>query len=223
MNPIAPSLAVAAAVAVGSVQRRWGEVAATVVALAACAQPLYNDYHIDRLFGREDTRTVARQWILENVPHRSAVSIQSYSVPLPQSGESFQESLAANQALGELERRGKYSYLDDIAQRSEPAYDLFFLGRGDEKDRIYFDYGLEPLLSRGVQYAVLRYPQGELPPDAARYFKQVAEQGRLLKRVSPFAIENGELQPYMDNEDWPPHRLLENKGPKIEVWSFDGR
>ncbi len=229
LNPIAPSLAVAAGVAIGAVQRRWGAVAATVVALVACAQPLYNDYHIDRLFSGEDTRTLARRWILAQVPGESAIAMQSYSVPLPQSSESFRDSLAANDALGELERRGKYSRLADVAESNEPSYDLFFLGRGDEKNRIYFDYRdvtdkrLEPLLSQRVRHVVLQYPPGEPQPAIASYFDRVAEQGRLLERVSPFVEDGSRLRPYMDNEDWPPNRNLRNKGPKIEIWLLDGR
>jgi hypothetical protein len=204
-------------------------VAATVVAAAACVQPLYNDYQVGRLFSGEDTRTLARQWVVENIPNRSAVALQSYSAPLPQSGESFRASLAENDALGELERRGKYSRLAEVADKSEPSYRLYFLGRGDEKNRIYFDYRevadrrLEPLLSLGVRHAVLQYPPERLSPDVASYFSRVTEEGRLLKRLSPFAVEKSELRPYMDNEDWPPHRLLENKGPKIEIWVLDDR
>jgi hypothetical protein len=232
MNPIAPSLAVAGGVAIGAVHRRWGTVAATLVAFLACAQPLMNDIQVGRLFSGKDTRTLAREWVLENVPDGGTLALhdggtlalQSYSVPLPQSIGSLRESLAANQALDELERRGKYSHMAEVAERSRPAYELLFLGKGDEKNRIYYDYrkvtegDLTSLRSRGVRHIVLRYPPETPPPEVASFFERVRQQGRLLVRFSPFRDDDEGLYPYMDNEDWPATGKLTHKGPLTEIW-----
>ncbi len=229
LNPIAPSLAVAGGLAIGAIHQRWGSRVAVIVTLAACIQPLYNDIQIDRLFSGDDTRTVALRWIRDNVPDGTIMALQSYSVPVPQSKESFQESLAWNDALGELERRGKYAHLGEVAEKSRPSYHLFFLGKGDEKNRIYFDYSdvadrdLEPLLSRNAKVVVIRYaPQGA-PPHLARFFERVRERGRLLTRISPHVNGASGVAPYMDNEDWPASGTLECKGPLIEIWSIDAR
>ena len=229
LNPVAPSLAVAGGLAVGAIHRRWGARVAVIVTLAACIQPLYNDIQIDRLFSGEDTRTVALQWICENVPDQTAVALQSYSVPIAQSKESFEESLASNDALDELERKGKYAYMGEMAEKSRPSYRLFFMGKGDEKNRIYFDYSdvadrdLEPLLSRSVEIVVMRYaPQGS-PAQVSKFFDRVRGRGKLLTRVSPFVDGVSGVAPYMDNEDWPARKALEHKGPVIEIWSIDAR
>jgi hypothetical protein len=226
LNPIAPSLAVAGGLAIGAIHRRWGSRVAMVVTLVACIQPLYNDIQIDRLFSGEDTRTVAQRWILDNVPDGAAIALQSYSVPVPQSKDSFQASLASNDALDELERRGKYSYLAEVAEKSRPSYPLFFLGKGDEKNRIYFDYSdvadreLEPLLSRDVKVVIIRYaPQGS-PPQVSKFFDGVRARGKLLKRISPFANDAPGIAPYLDNEDWPARSALTHKGPLVEIWSL---
>jgi hypothetical protein len=227
LNPLAPSLAAAAGVAIGTIHRRWGRAAAILVTLAACAQPLYNDIEVDRLFAGTDTRTLARQWILDHVPDGHALALQSYSVPIPQSIGSFRESLEANSALDQLERRGKFSHLADVAERNDPAYRLFFLGRGEEKGRIYFDYRemtkerLEPLRERGVGKIVLRHAPEEPPPEVREFFRVVREQGQLLVRISPFRADAPGLHPYMDNEDWPARRHLSHKGPLVEVWSLE--
>jgi hypothetical protein len=226
LNPVAPSLAVAGGLVIGAIHQRWGSKAAVAVTLAACIQPLYNDVQVDRLFSGEDTRTVARRWILDNVPNGTVIALQSYSVPVPQSKRSFQESLASNDALEELERRGKYAYLAEVAEEARPSYPLFFLGKGDEKNRIYFDYSdvadrdLDPLLSRNVKVVVLRYaPQGA-PPQVSDFFDAVREHGTLMKRISPFANDAKGIAPYLDNEDWPARRTLEYKGPLVEIWSI---
>jgi hypothetical protein len=107
-----------------------------VVAVAASIQPLHRAVHVDRLFASEDTRTLARDWSLQNLPSGSTVALQSYSVPLPQSKESFREALEANAALSELDRKGKYAHLLRVAEEEEKSFWLVFLGKGDERNRI---------------------------------------------------------------------------------------
>jgi hypothetical protein len=151
LNVIAPSLVVAGGAAIGAIYDRWGKAAAIVLTALACAQPFYNALQVDRLFRGEDTRTLARRWIVENVSDQSAIALQSYSVPLPQTAASIRSALSENGALDELERRGKYAHMVQVAEATQPAFDLYFLGRGDERNRLYFDYRtvidaeLEPL------------------------------------------------------------------------------
>jgi Dolichyl-phosphate-mannose-protein mannosyltransferase len=226
LNPILPSLAAAAGVALSEVARRFGSKAAVAVALVASVQPLYYSVHVDRLFARADTRTLAREWILEHVASESTVALQSYSVPLPQSAASFREGLEARGALGELEHRGKYASLLDEAAREEKAYRLFFLGNGDELNRIYVGYeelaeSLAPLRVRGVSAVVLRRPPTPPPESVKAVLERVALEGKLMTRVTPFGSVPG--APYLDNEDWPPSSTLTHKGPLVELWSLETR
>jgi len=227
LNPILPALTVAAGVAVGALARQNAGLAAGV-ALAAGVWPLYNSLQVDRLFATADSRTLARQWILEHLPAGKAVALQSFSVPLPQSLESLREGLSAHGASAELSQRGKYAQLAAIAGETGPGYLLYFIGKGDEKERIYFDYEellssrLEPLHRRGVGHLVLRHPPGDVPPRVAALFREVEGQGRLAARFSPFP-EGARLAPYLDNEDWPASRKLLRKGPLVEIWSLPDR
>ena len=228
LNPILPSLAGAAGLAVAWLSERFGQRAAWAAALLACLQPLYNDIQVDRLFAGEDTRTLAKEWIVDELPDGTSLALQSYSVPVPQSAQSIRESLAHNDTLDELEREGKYSHLLSVAEANHPTYGLFFLGRGDERNRTYFDYqeivaqDLEPLADRGVEAIVLRYPPGPMPPPVEGFFASVARNGTRLARITPFREEReNPLHPYMDNEDWPARAGLSHKGPLIEIWSLE--
>jgi hypothetical protein len=181
---------------------------------------------VDRLFASGDTRTLAREWALQNLPSGSTVALQSYSVPLPQSKESFRESLEANQVVSELDRKGKYAHLLRVAEGEGKSFRLVFLGKGDELNRMYVGYeellsGLEPLRVLGVTTVVLRHPPISPPPELASLFDRVKAQGRLLATVSPF--RGAPAIPYLDNEDWPPSSALARKGPLIELWSLEDR
>ncbi len=225
LNPILPFFAALAGVAVSVVAERWGPRVAIVVAIAASIQPLYRAVQADRLFASEDTRTLARTWALRNLPPGLTVALQSYSVPLPQSKESFREALQANEALSELDRKGKYAHFLRVAEEEEKSFRLVFLGKGDERNRLYMSYdalqsGLEPLRVRGVATVVLRIPPISPPPEVQDFFSRVREEGNLLAAFSPFRGEGG--TPYLDNEDWPPSPSLARKGPLIEIWSLEG-
>ena len=227
LNPILPSLAAAAGLSVSALEARFGRRLAGLVVVLACLQPLYGSIQVDRLFAKEDTRTLAREWVVDNVASGATFALQSYSVPLPQSRGSFRESLEANGALDELERRGKYASLLKVAQTEPTSYRLIFLGKGDELNRIYVGYGelaagFDPLVERGVRNIILRRSPIPPPPAVKALFARVAQEGELLTTISPFASDR-ETKPYLDNEDWAPSATLSHKGPLIEIWSLEAR
>jgi hypothetical protein len=226
LNPILPCFAAAAGFAVSVVGARFGPKAAVAVTLAAAVQPLYFTVQVDRLFASKDTRTLAREWALEKLPTGTTVALQSYSAPLPQSKESFLESLDANGALSELERQGKYAHLLKVAESEATAFRLYFLGKGDEPNRIYVGYdalleSLDPLRELGVSAIVLRSPPTPPPAELAALFERVGKEGKLLATLSPF--RGAASIPYLDNEDWPPEAALTRKGPLLQVWSLEDR
>ncbi|HEY7817957.1 MAG TPA: glycosyltransferase family 39 protein, partial [Vicinamibacteria bacterium] len=85
LNPVLPCLAAAAGFSVSAIGARFGGAAAAIAAVAASIQPLYLAVQVDRLFASEDTRSLARNWAVENLPAGATVALQSYSAPLPQS------------------------------------------------------------------------------------------------------------------------------------------
>ena len=227
LNPILPSLAAAAGLTVSALEARFGRRAAILVTMLACLQPLHGSIQVNRLFAKEDTRTLAREWVVDNVRPGATFALQSYSVPLPQSRDSLRASLEANDALDELERHGKYASLLDVAEGEPISYPLVFLGKGDELNRVYVGYdeltdGFEALVERGVTNIILRRPPIPPPPAVRALFVRTAQQGELLTTISPFASHR-ETKPYLDNEDWAPSALLSHKGPAIEIWSLEAR
>jgi 4-amino-4-deoxy-L-arabinose transferase-like glycosyltransferase len=83
--PIVPVLAICAGVAVAGVvgllgRRRGLRIAvATVLALGLGAQSLAHSAHTAQVVGRDDTRTVARDWMERHVPPLSGVVLESMS------------------------------------------------------------------------------------------------------------------------------------------------
>ncbi len=81
LMPVYPALCVLAGIgAVALIDRlRWRPALLTgLLAVALCAQGLAASVHIDRVFGRADTRTLARAWMLDNIPRGSKVVIEPF-------------------------------------------------------------------------------------------------------------------------------------------------
>ena len=107
---------------------------------------------------------------------------------------------------------------------------MYFLGKGDELNRIYIAYddlddlngGFDPLIERGVFGVILRRAPISPPAALAAVFERAATEGTLLTTVSPFldGVDGEDGTPYLDNEDWAPSAGLSHKGPLIEIWSL---
>jgi 4-amino-4-deoxy-L-arabinose transferase-like glycosyltransferase len=81
LMPVYPALCIMAGIgAVALIDRlRWRPAILTgVLAVALCAQGLAASVHIDRVFGRSDTRTLARNWLKQNVPAGSKIVVEPF-------------------------------------------------------------------------------------------------------------------------------------------------
>ncbi len=84
-----PALVVLAGVAVGDLHRIACRFLSTPVATAAVSIALalalvpaaIRDYKLNRLLARRDTRTMAREWIVENVPRGAAIAMTHHRTP----------------------------------------------------------------------------------------------------------------------------------------------
>ncbi len=111
-----PFLLLAAAALLWAVFSRLGlrgrplAAALSLAAIAAVAQPAYSLILHDRLLEREDTRTVAKRWIEENVPDGSTVLLESWwfspqlataAAPVPFSRRTYKVRLIGPYGLSE--------------------------------------------------------------------------------------------------------------------------
>jgi 4-amino-4-deoxy-L-arabinose transferase-like glycosyltransferase len=81
LMPIYPSLCILAGIgAVALVDRlRWRPAILTgLFAVLLCGQGLAYSVHIDRVFGRTDTRTEARRWMLKHIPAGSKIVVEPF-------------------------------------------------------------------------------------------------------------------------------------------------
>lgn len=154
LNPVLPTIAVLAAVALvwglgsflqpapatATVRRPTAFVWLIAIAAAMSLPGLVLSLRLDYFFRQADTRTVAQQIIERNVPPGTTILLQPYSVPLAQSRDSLVEALQAH--LGDARRAStKFQRRLALDPYPAPAYRTLFLGEGGlDADKIYLSY-----------------------------------------------------------------------------------
>jgi len=207
-------------------------VLAPLVLLGVFLPGLVASLKIGTLFNQDDTRTLAQEWIHENVPEGATILIQPYSVPLRQSREGLVEALRVTQGD---ETRASVRFRKQLALSPypAPAYRTIFLGDGGlDADKIYISpaaftegLGLAPLDAMGVQWVVVkRYNVAN--PSLAALDRVLAREGRLIATFSPYDPAAGAdarttVAPFEHNEDARLDPALLRPGPVVEIWRID--
>ena len=114
-----------------------------------------------------------------------------------------------------------------------PSYDVVYLGRGLDADKVYVDYaelgeekGLRALRQLSVAYVVIkRYNSSD--PETLPFLAALAHEGRLVATVSPYRPDTPsgdapEHEPFLHNTDARITAALERPGPALEIWQIDG-
>jgi hypothetical protein len=230
LNPVLPFAAILAGAAAAWLGR-FGWSTATIgriVLLAAVVEAATASIRTDRFFQQTDTRTLAEQWIEQQIPAESTVLIQPYSVPLHPSRSSLIEALTAN--LGDPARATvKFQRQLSLSPYPSPAYRILFLGDGGvDPDKIYvspsvFDRGtgLSPLRALSVSYVILKQ-YNVVDPAMAALGAALQREGRLLARFSPYRTGlDGptRVAPFLHNSDARIRPELERPGPIVEIWT----
>jgi hypothetical protein len=215
--PAFPALALLAGFAAVWLADRAGRTprarAAILAAAAALlgAQGLVYSVHVDRVLARDDTRSLARAWMVRNVPPRAKVVVEPI---VPDSWFSAQGSLRdlPATALRRITPGGRLwvkfptgrTQLD-MKGRKLPG------GRGrtlrpEDYERItrpalvgaYERGGYCWVMIGSTQYGRALAARGEVP-NAIRYYDQLARRGRLVYAVDPYRPGEG---PEPFNFDW---------------------
>ncbi|HET9369112.1 MAG TPA: glycosyltransferase family 39 protein [Vicinamibacterales bacterium] len=231
LNPLLPFAAITAAIAIVAVAERakgWGLAACIGVTALAGAPALGASIRAGAFFRQADTRTLAHEMIVREVPAGATVLVQPYSVPLRPTRESLIEGLRAN--LGSEDKATvKFRRQLELKPYPAPAWRLIWLGTGGlDAEKIYVPLEavngpdpLAPLRARKVQYVVLKYNAEESATAALR--AALAASGRLLATFAPYREDAGGQPapaPFLHNTDARIDAALARPGPPIEVWQI---
>jgi hypothetical protein len=203
-----------------------------ILTAAAAAPALYESVRTDVFFRRTDTRTIALQKIASIVPDGATIATQPYSAPLEPTRESVVRALERKLGQGaSLPPKFALQLRRDPWPR--PSYDVVYLGRGLDADKVYVDYaelggeqGLRALRQLSVAYVVIkRYNSSD--PETLPFLAALAREGRMVATVSPYRPDTPsgsapEQDPFLHNTDARITAALERPGPALEIWQIDG-
>ena len=231
LNVVLPSIALAAAFTLVRASRASGAPARLVVALALIPG-VHGSLEWDRFLRRTDTRTLAGNFITEQIPAGRSLLVQPYGPPLRQSRDALVEGLRAN--LGsESNASPKFQHMLALDPYPHPSYRLIYLGdTGLDKDKLYVlpqeldgPDGLAPLRRRGIEYVI--YKKSNLPnPELSGLERALARGARRMAEFSPYRPHTSDeaqrrVPPFLHNTAAVIHPELERPGPIIEVWALD--
>jgi hypothetical protein len=194
----------------GSASRvRTAAVASVAVLLTVPALGRVAAYH--HLLAQPDTRTLGADWIEHQVPPRTRIALEPFSLTLPVARRQIQEAPGTLAAL----QRGPAA-LPAEAPGRENGYWLVRLDT----------YDLDRLQKDGVQYVVLsgfvyqRHRQAcDRYPAACRFYGELEKRSRLVFSVSP-GVEDAALR--VGDIYSPLTRLRErhHPGPTIRIYQL---
>jgi len=234
LNPVVPFVALFAAFGISALAKTVSRRAFWfwVFTAAAAAPALYYSVQTDFFFRRTDTRTIALRELAAVAPSGVAVAIQPYSAPLEPTRESLVRALDRNLGPGAAPPP-KFALQLSRSPWPSPAYDLVYLGRGLDAEKVYVDYaelggehGLRALRQLSVAYVVIkRYNKSD--PETLPFLAALAREGRRVATVSPYRPDTGESdaperEPFLHNTDARISAALERPGPALEIWQIDG-
>jgi hypothetical protein len=173
------------------------------VSIAVVAQGLVYSVHLDRVLSRDDTRNLARAWLVRNVPPGSKIVVEPIvpeawttdpgrPSPLTPSGRRWNKFLTTRTTLDEQghKRRGgvgRTIAIEDYERITRP-----------ELVRAYARGGYCWVVIGSTQYGRALVERRQLPR-AIAYYRTLARDGDLVYSASPFWRGEG---PVSFNFDW---------------------
>ena len=232
LMPIFPIIAILAAY--GAVEFvRWlaarrvpTAVAGGLVAALLLAQSAVAVIHNDAVLSRNDTRNLARAWMVAHVPAGSKVVIE------PEVPDSWASDVGRSlpQTLNGQRWARFPTWLTNLDQNGRP------LPRGeyryvviDQYERNLYPALLDQYVARGYCWVVLgslqagrAFAQPQAAPQAVAYYAQLADRAKLVYHVSPFPAR---AHPVPFSFDWSIDyypRQYERPGPEMSVYRLSG-
>ena len=198
-------------------------VAAAVVLL--CGQGLVYSLHSGLVLSREDTRNIAREWMVKNVPERTKIVVE------PVVPDQWAQDIGRPSALVDNGNRwNKYP----LSRRIDPATGEPVPGAAGVVNIEDFERVLHPGLvdifeKRSYCYVVVGSTQRgraevepEVVPQALAYYKELERRSEVAYAVSPYGRGEG---PVAFNFDWTfnYYPLAYNRpGPTMTIYRLNG-
>lgn len=234
--PLLPFLVFFAADLVLILAERFGKYRKPVLGLVVGGlvfPSLLQSVLFDRVMTAKDTRTLAKEWIEENIAGGSHLAL-GWDFYMPRLAFSKNQLLEKKEevlrgGLHSRERLRKLDYLLAHSSGAKPSYNLFFLLNEPEKHprfllaRPVLPYDLGLLKDRGIDYVIVaRMRQNQEP---RIFYDELGRQAELVIEFNPYRnvarkwpIDRQPLTggPFLFEDLW----LRERNGQIIEVYKL---
>lgn len=165
----------------------------TLLFVVAIFSSIYSSVRYDLIMSTQDTRTLAKEWIENNIPFGSRLALDSsFFMPRlffdPEQLENKKQQLLKGDPHSDAKLR-KLHYLLDPSNQEKPHYKLHFMHYDlEDESTLYASpkaaYDLAALKASGIQYVVIAVLQKNRKP--ADFFSILKAQGKLIQTISPY-------------------------------------
>jgi hypothetical protein len=188
--------------------RKWPALRPTLIAFAAvalCAQGVVYSLHIGQVLSKEDTRNMAREWLVEHVPPRTKIVVEPV-VPdawAQDIGNPSRLTSNGNRWVKFPTSRSRINPEDpDGALLPEPGAVVHI----EDFERVIVPELIDEYERQGFCWVVVGSTQRgraeadpEEVPQAIKYYEELEKRSRLAYEASPYARGRG---PVEFNFDW---------------------
>ena len=215
--------------------RRWPVAVGVVLALGLGAQSFAHSAHTAHVVGRDDTRTIARGWMEQNIPPLSGVVIESMSPG------TWMPTFDGRSSWTSLNRWSRYQTIPAVQRRDRRKHPQLRISAGFSSwVRILYPELIDEFERYGYCWVVTgSYQAGRaartpgLVPEAGRYYRELARRADLVWQVAPFSPGAGEGRlPYgprgapvkyqIDRQATTYELAYERPGPMVSAYRLRG-
>jgi 4-amino-4-deoxy-L-arabinose transferase-like glycosyltransferase len=203
MLPVLPFFAIASSVLLVNLTEKlkWRGILIPILSAIFIIQPLVYASYSDYLLTQKDTRTIAKDWVEQNIPVGSKIIMEGYSPPLTAERQYLQNWIPPKTMLEPY-------LVIQLPTKGAPIYPLSY----------YREQGYDYLII--ASYTYLRYwVRPELNPEAIEFYKSLPQETKLVATFSPF--RNNSI-PEPKPETFPTDTLFQRvrPGPIIQIFAL---